>query len=54
VNGGADAYLVKPVQLDKVLKLIKQKLVVQDKENKMDKDKLVSYIESRDKEFNDK
>jgi len=54
VNGGADAYLVKPVQLDKVLKLIEQKLVAQDKEIKMDKDKLVSYIESRDKEFNDK
>ena len=54
VNRGADAYLVKPAPLEKVLKLIEQKLAEQDKETKMDKAKLVSYIESRDKEFNDK
>ena len=54
VNKGADAYLVKPVQLERVLKLIEQKLAEQDKESKMDRDKLVKYIESRDKEFNQK
>jgi len=54
VNEGADAYLVKPVPLEKVLKLIEQKLAEQDKETKMDKAKLVSYIESRDKEFDEK
>ncbi|HVP16675.1 MAG TPA: response regulator [candidate division Zixibacteria bacterium] len=54
VNRGADAYLVKPVQLEKLFKLIEQKLAEQDKETKMDKDKLVSYIESRDKEFDEK
>jgi DNA-binding NtrC family response regulator len=51
VNKGADAYLVKPVQLERVLKLIGQKLEEQDKESKMDRDKLVKYIQSRDKEF---
>jgi DNA-binding NtrC family response regulator len=50
VNEGADAYLVKPAQLEKVLKVIEKKLADQDKETKMDEDKLVTYIESRDKE----
>ena len=54
VNEGADAYLLKPAPLEKVLKLIEQKLAEQDKETKMDKAKLVSYIESRDKEFDEK
>jgi DNA-binding NtrC family response regulator len=54
LNRKADAYLVKPVQLEKVLKLIEQKLGEQDKETKMDKEKLVRYIESRDKEFGEK
>jgi DNA-binding NtrC family response regulator len=54
VNRGADAYLVKPVQLEKLFKLVEQKLAEQDKETKMDRDKLVNYIESRDKEFDEK
>ena len=54
VNRGADAYVVKPVQLGKLFRLIEQKLAEQDKETKMDRDKLVSYIESRDKEFDEK
>jgi DNA-binding NtrC family response regulator len=54
VNGGADGYLVKPVQLENLVKVIEKKLEDQDRETKMDKDKLVSYIESRDKEFNEK
>jgi len=54
VNRGANAYLIKPVQLEKMLKLIKQKLAEQDKETEMGKDKLVSYIKSRNKEFEEK
>jgi len=51
VNKGADAYVVKPVQLEKMLKLIEQKLAEQGKQIEMDKEKLVGYIKSRDKEF---
>lgn len=51
VNKSADAYLVKPIQLEKVLKVIEQKLGEQDKQSVMDQEKLVKYIESRDKEF---
>jgi DNA-binding NtrC family response regulator len=51
LNKKADGYLLKPVQLQEVLKLIEQKLREQEKETKMDKDKMVRYIESRDKEF---
>jgi len=51
LNKRADAYLVKPVQLEEVVRLIEQKLGEQEKETKMDKDKMVRYIESRDKEF---
>lgn len=54
LNRRADAYLIKPVRLEKLLELIEQKLGEQAKETKMDKDKMVSYIESRDKEFDEK
>jgi DNA-binding NtrC family response regulator len=54
LNKRADAYLVKPVQLKKLLELIEQKLGEQERESKMDRHKLVKYIESRDKEFDEK
>lgn len=54
LNKRADAYVVKPVELDKLLKLLEQKLGEQERELKMDKDKLIKYIESRDREFENK
>lgn len=53
LNKRADTYLVKPVQLKKLLELIEQKLGEQERESKMDRHKLVKYIESRDKEFDE-
>jgi DNA-binding NtrC family response regulator len=54
LNKQADAYVVKPVEPDELLKLVEQKLGEQERELKMDKDKLIKYIESRDKEFEKK
>jgi DNA-binding NtrC family response regulator len=54
LNKRADAYVVKPVEPEKLLKLVEQKLGEQDRDLKMDKDKLIKYIESRDKEFENK
>jgi len=54
LNKRADAYVVKPVEPEKLLKLVERKLGEQEKDLKMDKDKLIKYIESRDKEFESK
>jgi DNA-binding NtrC family response regulator len=54
LNKRADAYVVKPVEPEKLLKLVEQKLGEQERDLKMDKDKLIKYIESRDKEFEKK
>jgi len=50
VNKKADAYLVKPVETKKLLKVIEENLREQKEELKMDQKKLVKYIETRDKE----
>jgi DNA-binding NtrC family response regulator len=54
LNKRADAYLIKPVEPGKLLKLVEQKLAEQDGELKMDRNKLIKYMESRDKEFDNK
>ena len=54
VNKRADAYVVKPVEPEKLLKLVEQKLGEQGRELKMDKDRLIKYIESRDNELENK
>ena len=54
LNKRADAYLIKPVEPGKLLRLVEQKLAEQDGELKMDRNKLTKYIESRDKEFDNK
>ncbi len=51
VNKRADAYLVKPVDPKKLLKLIEDKLTEQNRELKMDQEMLIKYMESRDKEL---
>jgi DNA-binding NtrC family response regulator len=54
LNMKADAYLIKPLEMQSLLKVIEQKLKEQEKEAEMDKDKMKRYIESRDKEFDEK
>jgi len=54
LNKKADAYLIKPVEPEKLLKLIRQKLDEQTKELKMDQDKLIDYMNSRDREHDQK
>ncbi len=50
VNKQADAFVIKPADPEELAKLISQKLAEQEQELKMDRKKLVTYIESRDKE----
>lgn len=54
LNKRADAYVIKPVEPGKLLKLVEQKLGEQDRELKMDKDKLIKYMETRDKEYDER
>jgi DNA-binding NtrC family response regulator len=54
LNMKADAYLIKPLEMQSLLKVIEQKLKEQEKEAEIDKDKMKRYIESRDKEFDEK
>ena len=51
LNKGADAYIVKPVELDVLLKVIEDKLGEQTEALKMDQKKLVEYIKSRSREL---
>ncbi|MGD0159578.1 MAG: response regulator [Candidatus Bathyarchaeia archaeon] len=53
VNKQADAYILKPVDLKKLFRVIEQKLVEQEQELKMDRKRLITYIKSRDKEQGD-
>ena len=51
LNKGADAYIVKPVELEGLLKVIEDKLVEQTEALKMDQKKIVEYIKSRSREI---
>ncbi len=51
LNKGADAYLVKPVMLEELLKVVETKLKEQEDALAMDQKKLVEYIESRGREI---
>ena len=53
VNKRADAYILKPVDLRKLSRIIEEKLMEQEQELKMDRKQLVTYIKSRDKEQGD-
>ena len=50
VNKRADAYVVKPAEPKKLLTLVEEKLAEQEQELKLDCKKLVTYIQTRDKE----
>jgi DNA-binding NtrC family response regulator len=51
LNKNADAYLIKPVDIEKLLKTIKEQLMLQEDERNFSEQKVVEFIESRVKEI---
>ncbi|MCD6240218.1 response regulator [Candidatus Bathyarchaeota archaeon] len=51
VNKGADAYIVKPINMDEALKTIREQLQKQAEEKKYSEQKMVEFIETRVKEL---
>jgi len=51
VNKNADAYLLKPVDVEKLLKMIKEQLFAQEAEMKFSEQKVADFIETRVKEI---
>lgn len=47
LNKNADAYLIKPVDIEKLLDTIKEQLRLQEEEKKFSEEKVVEFIESR-------
>jgi DNA-binding NtrC family response regulator len=50
VNKQADAYLFKPIDVDKLLEIIKEQLLSQHEEKEISEPKVAQFIESRIKE----
>ncbi len=53
VNKGADGYLVKPINIEDLLKTVKRLLEKQQEERKFSEEKVVEFVESRAKELED-
>jgi ActR/RegA family two-component response regulator len=51
VNRGADAYIVKPFDMDKVLETIREQLRKQEEEKKYSQEKVAEFIETRVREL---
>jgi len=51
LNRGADSYVVKPVNMDELLNLIKEHLRKQDEERKYSEEKVTEYIQVRAREL---
>jgi DNA-binding NtrC family response regulator len=51
VNRGADAYIMKPFDMDKVLQSVKEQLKKQEEEKKYSQEKVSEFIETRVKEL---
>jgi DNA-binding NtrC family response regulator len=51
VNKNADAYLLKPVDVEKLLNTVKQQLLAQENERQFSEQKVAEFIESRVKEL---
>ncbi len=47
LNNGADAYIIKPIDIDKALSTIEEHLEKQQKAQKMTEDNLVDFLETR-------
>jgi len=54
LNKGADAYIMKPLDIEKVLATIAEQLKKQRREQKMTEKQLVQYIETRVKQIEQK
>jgi DNA-binding NtrC family response regulator len=51
VNRGADAYVIKPFNMEKTLRTIKEELKKQEEEKRYSQDKVAEFIETRVKEL---
>jgi DNA-binding NtrC family response regulator len=51
LNKNADAYLIKPVDIEKLLSTIKEQLKLQEEEKRFNEQKVAEFIESRVKEI---
>jgi len=51
VNRSADAYVLKPFKMDKVLETIKEQLEKQEEEKKYSEEKVADFIETRAREL---
>jgi len=51
VNKGADAYVMKPFDVEKVLRQIKEQLKKQEEEKRYSQDKVAEFIEARVREL---
>ena len=47
VNKGADAYVMKPFEVDKILQTIREQLKKQEEEKRFSEEKVVEFIETR-------
>ena len=47
VNKGADAYVMKPFEVEKILQTIREQLKKQDEEQRYSEEKVVEFIETR-------
>jgi DNA-binding NtrC family response regulator len=54
VNRGADAYILKPFDMEKVFETIKEQLKKQEEERKYNQEKVTEFIETRVKELEEK
>jgi DNA-binding NtrC family response regulator len=54
LNKGADAYILKPFDLDKVLATIREQLKEQREEKKYSQEKVTEFIETRVKQLEEK
>ena len=51
LNNSADAYLIKPVDIEKLLATVKEQLIQQENERKFSEQKVAEFIETRVKEL---
>jgi len=54
LNKGADAYLIKPVEVDSLLLAVKNQLKLQEEEREFSEQKVADFIESRVNELSSK
>lgn len=51
INKGANGYIVKPAEIDELLRTVKEHLDRQDEEKKYSEKKVAEFIESRSREY---